>query len=67
MILDLDLDSKGNLWIATANGLSNYLDLSLKTIRKDGLPSKLVTSVHVDKRDESRNLDWLGKVGIDKI
>ena len=37
----------------------SYLGLSLKTIRvEDGLPSKLVTSVHVDKRDDSRI--WIG-------
>ena len=59
MILDLDLDSKGNLWIATANGLSKLSGSIFKNYsRRDGLPSKLVTSVHVDDRDDSRI--WIG-------
>ena len=59
MILDLDLDSKGDLWIATANGLSKLSGSVFKNYsRRDGLPSKLVTSVHVDKRDDSRI--WIG-------
>ena len=59
MILDLDLDSEGNLWIATANGLSKLSGSVFKNYsRRDGLPSKLVTSVHVDDRDDSRI--WIG-------
>ena len=59
MILDLDMDSSGNLWIATANGLSKLSGSVFKNYsRRDGLPSKLVTSVHVDDRDESRI--WIG-------
>ena len=49
MVLDLDVDSNGNLWIATANGLSKLSGSIFKNYsRRDGLPSKLVTSVHVD-------------------
>ena len=59
MILDLDIDSNGNLWIATANGLSKLSGSVFKNYsRRDGLPSKLVTSVHVDDRDDSRI--WIG-------
>ena len=59
MILDLDMDSSGNLWIATANGLSKLSGSIFKNYsRTDGLPSKLVTSVHVDDRDDSRI--WMG-------
>ena len=58
-ILDLDLDSKGNLWLATANGLSKLSGTKFKNYsRADGLPSKLVTAVHVDKNDDS--IVWSG-------
>ena len=40
MILDLDLDSKGDLWIATANGLSKLSGSVFKNYsRRDELPS----------------------------
>ena len=59
MILDLDVDSNGNLWIATANGLSKLSESGFNNYsRRDGLPSKLVTSVHVDDKDDSRV--WIG-------
>ncbi len=58
-ILDLDLDSQGNLWLATANGLSKFSGSTfINYSRKNGLPSNLVTSVHVDKRDDS--MIWAG-------
>ena len=58
-ILDLDMDSKGTLWLATAKGLSQYTGLGFKNYsRKDGLPSSLVTAVHVDNADDSRI--WTG-------
>ena len=58
-ILDLDLDSKGNLWLATANGLSKLSGAKFKNYnRADGLPSKLVTAVHVDNNDDS--IVWSG-------
>lgn len=49
----LDLDAKGNeeLWLATANGLSRFNGKDfLNFSRNNGLPSKLVTSVHVDRQ-----------------
>ena len=61
-ILDLDLDSKGVLWLATSNGLSRFSGSMFKNYsRNDGLPSKLVTSVHVDKNDDSKI--WTGSDG----
>ena len=58
-ILDLDVDSEGILWLATTNGLSKYAGGSFINYgRKDGLPSKLVTAVHVDKKNNSKI--WLG-------
>ena len=58
-ILDLDMDSKGILWIATSKGLSQFTDSGFKNYsRKDGLPSSLVTVVHVDNADDSRI--WTG-------
>ncbi len=59
VILDLDLDSNGNLWIATASGLSKLSKSGFNNYsRRDGLPSKLITSVHVDDKDDSRV--WIG-------
>lgn len=59
IILDLDIDSKGTLWLATTNGLSKYEGNSFKNYqRKNGLPSKLVTTVHVDRKDDS--IIWVG-------
>ena len=58
-ILDLDFDSNGILWLATTNGLSKYSENNFKNYsRKDGLPSKLVTAVHVDGKDNSKI--WIG-------
>ena len=57
--MDLDIDSKGTLWLATTNGLSKYEGNSFKNYqRKNGLPSKLVTTVHVDRKDDS--IIWVG-------
>ena len=59
IILDLDLDSKGNLWLATASGLSRFSGSKFDNYnRADGLPAKLVTTVHVDKNDNS--IIWSG-------
>ena len=58
-VLDMDLDSKGILWLATSKGLSRYTGSGFKNYsRKDGLPSNLITAVHVDKNDDSRI--WTG-------
>ncbi len=58
-ILDMDVDFDGVLWLATTNGLSKYAGNSFKNYgRKDGLPAKLVTAVHVDKNDNSKI--WVG-------
>ena len=58
-ILDLDMDSKGTLWIASSRGLSKFNGSNFNNFnRKDGLPSNLVTSVHIDNLDESRI--WTG-------
>ena len=58
-ILDLEINSRGDIWLATANGLSKYSNSKFKNYsRKDGLPSKLITTVHIDKNDE--NIVWSG-------
>ena len=58
-ILDLDMDSNGILWLATTKGLSQFTGSGFKNYsRKDGLPSSLVTAVHVDNVDDSRI--WTG-------
>ena len=58
-ILDIEIDSKGALWIATAKGLSHFNGSKFKNYsRKDGLPSSLVTAVHIDQNDDSRI--WMG-------
>ena len=58
-ILDLSSDSNGVLWIATSKGLSKYDSKTFVSYDKqDGLPSNLITSVHVDNKDES--VIWLG-------
>ncbi len=59
IILDLDLDSKGDLWLATASGLSKFSGSKFNNYsRSDGLPAKLVTAVHVDRNDDS--VIWAG-------
>ena len=59
IILDLDVDNLGNIWIATSNGISKYTGSKFfNYTRKDGLPSKLATAVHVDRKDNSRI--WIG-------
>ena len=58
-VLDMDMDSKGTLWLATAKGLSKFNGSGFQNYRKkDGLPSSLVTAVHVDRKDNSRV--WTG-------
>ena len=60
-ILDIDIDSKGNIWLATTNGLSSVKNNKIKNYFKtDGLPSNLVLSVHVD--DENDNRIWSGSM-----
>ena len=54
IILDLDAKDDEELWLATSNGLSKYTGKDfLNFSRKSGLPSKLVTSVHVDRKKPS--------------
>ena len=58
-VLDMDMNSKGTLWLATAKGLSQFTGSGFKNYsRKDGLPSSLVTAVHIDHNDNSRI--WTG-------
>ena len=58
-VLDMDMDSKGKLWMATAKGLSHFTGSGFKNYnRKDGLPSNLVTAVHIDHKDDTRI--WTG-------
>ncbi len=59
IILDLDIGKDGILWLATANGLSKYVNSTFVNYKKkDGLPSKVVTSVHVDRSNS--NVVWAG-------
>ena len=51
LILDLDAKDNEELWLATANGLSKFTGEDFLNFSRDnGLPSKLVTSVHVDRQ-----------------
>ena len=60
-VLDMNMDSKGTLWMATAKGLSQFTGSGFKNYsRKDGLPSTLVTAVHIDRNDDSRI--WTGSI-----
>ncbi len=59
VILDLDAKDDKELWLATSNGLSKYTGKDfLNFSRKNGLPSKLVTTVHVDRK--TPNTVWTG-------
>ena len=59
IILDLDFDGEGNLWLATSNGLSKYSNNNFYNLsKKDGLPSKLITAVHVDRKNNK--IIWSG-------
>ena len=59
IILDLDLDTSGNLFMATSAGLSKLSRGKIVNYsKKDGLPAKLVTAVHVDK--SKKGVIWLG-------
>ena len=54
IILDLDTKENEELWLATANGLSKFNGKDfLNFSRNNGLPSKLVTAVHVDRKNPS--------------
>ena len=59
MVLDLDVGIDGTLWLATANGLSKFTNSKFTNYKKkDGLPSKVVTAVHADRKNAS--VIWTG-------
>ncbi len=59
IILDLDAIGNEELWLATANGLSKFNGKDFLNFSRDsGLPSKLVTTVHVDR--QRPNTIWTG-------
>lgn len=58
-VYDIFEDSKGNLWIATSNGLNLYNekeDTFTSFVEKDGLPGNVVLSILEDEK----NRLWLG-------
>jgi len=72
---DIETDSKGNVWVATENGLLKY-DGNRFTVMtsSDGLPDDIVTALYSDSKNRlwigtyfGRTVSWIDSQGIHQL
>jgi ligand-binding sensor domain-containing protein len=72
---DIEMDSKGNVWIATENGLLKYDGTRFSVMSSsDGLPDDIVTALYSDSRNRlwigtyfGRTVSWIDSQGIHQL